>query len=287
MLNRFVSSALADRSAGNTEVRYVEYDKKSPEDFNVYKVKSNTRETSSSGVPSRTSHLNNSHVQRRFSSWRPPRPRIQPPVTPDAALLRRKDIYRLRLYSLHVGTNRLSRFRDLTPQLFVQDQELVSRAKKWLRRELQVFQFLNPGGIGEEGIARKGDNAEFLLEYTVAILKTVDVKGSQAEDMLKEFLGRETTCLFLHELKAWLRSPYASLEDYDRHVQYDTPTTRPEYKAQTSPHGQNRRTTDQRQYRIGSAHSNPRRTSYARSDRYVPYRGHSPRDSRQYPSDTG
>ena len=70
---------------------------------------------------------------------------------------------------------------------------------------------------------RRPNNAEFLLEYIIAILKTVDVKGSggQAEDMLQEFLGRENTQLFLHELKAWLRSPYISLEDWDRHVQYD------------------------------------------------------------------
>ena len=70
---------------------------------------------------------------------------------------------------------------------------------------------------------RRARNAEFLLEYIVAILKTVDIKGSggQAEDMLQEFLGRENARLFLHELGAWLRSPYTSLSDWDRAVQYD------------------------------------------------------------------
>ena len=160
-------------------MRSVEYDWKSSEDCKVYNVTPNTREISSSGVSLRHSPLNNDHDQRWSSSWRPRRHRIQPPVSPDAALLRRKDIYRLRLYSLHVGSNRLSKFRDLTPQLFVQDQELVSRAKKWIRRELQVFQFLNTDGIGEDGIARRGDNAEFLLEYIIAILKIIDVKQSQ------------------------------------------------------------------------------------------------------------
>lgn len=285
-------SWLQERSACplcNTEVHSVEYDSNSPEDFKVYKVTSNTREKSSSVVPSRPSHFNNGHDQRRISSWRPRRPRIRVPVNLDTALLHRKDIYSLRLYSLHVGSNRLSRFRDLTPQLFVQHQELVSRAKKWIRRELQVFQFLNPDGIWEEGVTRRANNAEFLLEYIVAILKTVDVKGSQAEDMLQEFLGRDNTRLFLHELKAWLRSPYTSLEDWDRHVQYDIPITRPEYKAQTSPHGQSRRSMEQPQHRIDSMHSKApdRRTSYGRSDRYVPYRGHLPRYSSQYPSGPG
>jgi len=71
-------------------------------------------------------------------------------------------------------------------------------------------------------VARKINNAEFLLEYIIAILKTVDLKGSggQAEEMLQEFLGRENARLFLHELNAWLRSPYNSLDDWDRHVQY-------------------------------------------------------------------
>lgn len=38
--------------------------------------------------------------------------------------------------------------------------------------------------------------------------------------MLQEFLGRDSARLFLHELGAWLRSPYTKLEDWDRHVQY-------------------------------------------------------------------
>lgn len=273
----------------NNEVYSVEYGWKSPEDFKIYKIRSNTARSTRRVVSARPSRLNSSNDRWRVSSSRQRRPRIQPPVNPDAALLRRKNIYSLRLYSLHVGSNRLSRFRDLTPQLFIQDQELVSRAKKWVRRELQVFQFLAPDGIGEEGIARRANNAEFLLEYIVAILKTVDVKGSQAEDMLQEFLGRENTRLFLHELKAWLRSPYTTLEDWDRHVQYDTSTGKPEYEAQTSPHCQSRRSAQQRQYTISSAHSyapTPK-LSDRHSDRSAPYRHPSPRYSRQYPSDPG
>ncbi|KAL8675429.1 MAG: hypothetical protein Q9168_000260 [Polycauliona sp. 1 TL-2023] len=152
---------------------------------------------------------------------RPARP-SRPPMSPNAALLRRRQVYARKQYSLHVGTNRLSRFRDLSPQLFAADEELIRRARKWIRRELQVFDFLSVDGQEEGAIMRRTSNAEFLLEYIVAILKTVDVKGSggQAEDMLQEFLGRDNTQLFLHELRAWLRSPYTSLEDWDRHVQY-------------------------------------------------------------------
>ncbi len=180
---------------------------------------------------------------------RPFRP-LPPPPPPDSALLRRRQIYRRQLYSRHVGSNRLSRFRDLTPDFFKRDEELVSRARKWIRRELQVFEFLNPNSsttsssssssttssssssssssaatdaaAAEAARERRANNAEFLLEYIIAILKTVDIKGSagQAEEMLQEYLGRDNARLFLHELRAWLRSPYTSLENWDRAVQY-------------------------------------------------------------------
>ena len=63
---------------------------------------------------------------------------------------------------------------------------------------------------------------EFLLEYVVAILKTLELKDSsgRAEDLLAEFLGRENARLFLHELESWMRSPYQELGDWDRVMQY-------------------------------------------------------------------
>ena len=95
------------------------------------------------------------------------------------------------------------------------------------------------------------------------ILTSRLLRGSQAEDILQDFIGRDNTRLFFHELKAWLRSPYSTLEDWDRHVQYDTPSTRPAYEARTRPHSQSQRVTEQRQHRIMKA---PARRS-RRSDR--------------------
>ena len=59
----------------------------------------------------------------------------------------------------------------------------------------------------------------------MAILKTVDVRGSQgqAEEMLKDFLGRDNARLLLHELASFLRSPY-SIETWDCKVQYPSST---------------------------------------------------------------
>ncbi|PTB61913.1 hypothetical protein BBK36DRAFT_152320 [Trichoderma citrinoviride] len=180
-----------------------------------------------------------------------PRPRRRtyriPRITDDSrdaerALAHRRNVYLHRRFSKHVGSNRLSLYRELTPRLFCSDEALVSRARMWIRRELQVFSFLSAddstsaasssrSGDANEGAAqlrRRANNAEFLLEYIIAILKTVDIMGSagQAEDMLSEFLGRDNARLFLHELRSWLRSPFTKLEDWDRAVQYDSVESR-------------------------------------------------------------
>lgn len=65
-------------------------------------------------------------------------------------------------------------------------------------------------------------NNEFLLEYIVAILRNIDLKGSagQAEVLLREHLGSANSRLFLHELENWLRSPFERLRDWDDYVQY-------------------------------------------------------------------
>lgn len=149
------------------------------------------------------------------------------------ALRERRRVYQQMLFSKHVGSNRVSRYKELTPELFVQDQELTSRARMWIRRELRVFAFLSTdqddAGSGSarptDTERRRANNAEFLLEYIIAILKSVDIMGSagQAEGMMAEFLGRDNTRLFLHEMRAWLRSPFIRLEDWDRAVQYSVP----------------------------------------------------------------
>ncbi|KAG5659392.1 hypothetical protein KAF25_000594 [Fusarium avenaceum] len=159
-------------------------------------------------------------------------------LNPSDDIARRRDVYRHNRYSKHVGSNRLSRYRELTPAALCADNELVSRARMWIRRELQVFSFLNPDADAAESSGpadsssrnimhqRRANNAEFLLEYIIAVLKSVDIMGSagQAEEMIADFLGKDNTRLFLHELRAWLRSPYTKLADWDRAVQYDTPT---------------------------------------------------------------
>lgn len=130
------------------------------------------------------------------------------------ALERRKRVYTLHAFSQHVGANRVSQFRDFTPSTFAASSELQARARAFMRRELQVFEFLD-----------LQSRREFLIEYVVGILKKLEIKGASgaAERLVGEFLGVESARLFLHELEAWLRSPYTKLEDWDRMVQYADP----------------------------------------------------------------
>jgi Ring finger domain len=144
-------------------------------------------------------------------------------VQEDFGLERRREIYLNQLFSLHVGSNRISRYKDLNPRSFQDDDVLLSKARKWIRRELQVFDFLNRDCANARDGRRRANNAEFLLEYILAILKTTDIKGSggHAVELLKDFIGRDNARIFLHELEAWLRSPYQHLRAWDEAVQYD------------------------------------------------------------------
>lgn len=168
-----------------------------------------------------------------YSHHRPPRGvQGSSETDPDPPGLRfRRQIYERGLYSLYVGNNRISRYRNITPALFSSDPTLVSRAKKWIRRELSAldpfYQEVSLPPAVRTSQAREFRNNEFLLEYVVAILKHIDLKGSagQAEILLSEHLGRMNARLFLHELENWLRSPFESLEAWDAFIQYPMSNT--------------------------------------------------------------
>jgi len=168
------------------------------------------------------------HTSAPLHSLPRPPPRPRPPYEqpqPDIPVLRRRHVYRRKLYSLHVGSNPLSGHRDVSPTQIAHSPSLQSKARTWIRRELRVFNFLHtdPDGGPSDAGATTSSNAEFLLSYVVALLKKVELKGSNghAEDLLTEFLGRENARLFLHELNAWMRSPHTKLDQWDREVQYE------------------------------------------------------------------
>lgn len=96
----------------------------------------------------------------------------------------------------------------MTPARVRASSELQSRARAFIRRELQVF-----GWIA---------HAELAGEYIFAIVKTVDLKGPSgaAQDMIADMLGRANSQVFCHELSSWLASPFKRLREWDEWVQY-------------------------------------------------------------------
>lgn len=202
----------------NANLTEVQYDWRSPDDYKTYYVpQPESRKSHESGFERSRRRRGQDFVRRRVER-RTRRAEQAAASSEDPALDRRRRVYRDKLFSFHVGANRISQYRDFTCEDFARSTELQSRARVFLRRELKVFTFLDTAA------APRGGNREFLLEYVVAILKTNELKGANghAEDLLADYLGRENVRLLLHELEAWLRSPYTALDAWDRHVQYST-----------------------------------------------------------------
>ena len=209
---------------GKAQVTAVQYDWRSPTDYKHYAV---PHSHPSSNAP----HSRTDRPASLFAPYglpqrpRGPRRPYSPPVE-DVALRRRREVYQRKLYSLHIGSNPFSGYRDISPQLITESPDMQSKARAWIRRELRVFTFLHTGPVDPSPAAAAttttSGNAEFLLSYIVSILKMVDLKASNghAENLLAEFLGRDNSKLFLHELNAWLRSPYTKLEEWDQENQY-------------------------------------------------------------------
>ncbi|CZT15265.1 uncharacterized protein RCC_12314 [Ramularia collo-cygni] len=175
------------------EVKEVQYDWRSANDYKTYHVPKAT-------VPSAPSQAQYARNVRRAH-----RPSV---VIEDQSIERRRHVYRHRLYSLHVGSNCLSGYKDFSPDDYTRSPELQSRTRTFLRRELQVFTFLG--------------NRDFLIEYIIAVLKKYHVKSAdgRAEELLREFLGEANSKLLLHELQMWLRSSLPTLRAWDAKTQY-------------------------------------------------------------------
>ncbi|RYO42992.1 hypothetical protein AA0111_g304 [Alternaria arborescens] len=203
------------------QVAAVQYDWRSPTDYKSYTVQR-------THPPANASHSRTDRPGSLFAPYglpsrpRGPRRPYSPPIE-DVALRRRRDVYRRKLYSMHVGSNRFSGYSDISPRLIANSPELQSKARAWIRRELRVFTYLHTESEASSSDAvTTSSNAEFLLSYIVSILKMVDLRASSghAENLLAEYLGRENSKLFLHELNNWLRSPFTKVEVWDREVQY-------------------------------------------------------------------
>lgn len=196
------------------DVKEVQYDWRTPWDFKIYSV---GQHHAAKATAAPTRQRASASRRRRDVPWGPRAASSSSSSSvsaEDPSLTRRRQVYAEHTPSLHVGSNRISQYQTFTPASFAASSALQSRARIFLRRELRVFAFLDRRPAGA--------NREFLIEYLIAVLKSNDPKGADghAEELVKEFLGREDARLLLHELDAWLRSPYERLEVWDAHVQY-------------------------------------------------------------------
>ncbi|CAI6339088.1 unnamed protein product [Periconia digitata] len=196
----------------NSNISAVQYEWASPTDYKTYSVRR---------TPQSQRGAHSSNPATALTPRRQRRPYEQP--IPDTAVLRRRHVYRHKLYSYHIGANLHSGYRDVTPSMIATSPELQSKARTWVRRELRVFSFLfaDIHGAPPQG-ATTNSNAEFLLSYIVAITTRVDLKDSSghAEDLLQEYVGRANARLFLHELNEWMRSPFIKVQEWDRNTYY-------------------------------------------------------------------
>lgn len=196
----------------NTDITQVQYEFRGLDDFSTWLLPQHgPLKKNESEYQNLRRRRGQDFIRRRSRRW-------EVEQAEDPALERRRRVYRDRLYALHVGANRISGYRDFTSAEFAASYEWQAKARMFLRRELLVFSFLDGGAAA---VPRAG-NREFLLEFIVAMLRTYELKGAggHVENMLTEYLGRENATFVLHELEAWLRSPYKKLAEWDVEVQY-------------------------------------------------------------------
>ncbi|KAL7412923.1 hypothetical protein BDY24DRAFT_341304 [Mrakia frigida] len=124
---------------------------------------------------------------------------------------RRRELYRWGLLVKHVASNNVTRYRPVpTPQAFAANPDMISKATIWMRREFRVW---------------SGVDVEFMLTYTLSLMKSIDIRSEPAVRLLAEFLDirredeRRNAEQFAHELYSFLRSPFRDLALYDASVQ--------------------------------------------------------------------
>ncbi|KND89377.1 putative RING finger protein C16G5.03 [Tolypocladium ophioglossoides CBS 100239] len=210
-----------------------------------------TREYYPSGVPRAAASRSNPpipnpalrYAEPRLSSFQfgpAPGDLFAPRPDEPAGLAFRREVYRLLRYSMHVGANPMSGYREVARERFSQDVDLHTRVRTFLRRELRVFGWLSTPDA-DDLVPLQGESlysfrdrkravtVERLLGHILRLLQHFEIRGSDGslENDLTTHLGRENTRLLLHELHSFLRSPHNSLEDWDREVQYaDAPEPR-------------------------------------------------------------
>ncbi|KAF7329358.1 E3 ubiquitin-protein ligase Topors [Mycena kentingensis (nom. inval.)] len=146
----------------------------------------------------------------------------------DRSIIKRRWIYEHGLYAKHVASNAFTRYRPYpTPAQFAASNDQIARTIMFLRRELRVWVNLD---------------VEFLTNFTISLMKAIDIRSESAVKLLAEFLDLDSPYRegerhvnaehFAHEVYSFVRSPYKDLFVYDNVVQYDVPPETPPLPAE-------------------------------------------------------
>ncbi|KAI8915953.1 hypothetical protein EDD86DRAFT_197281 [Gorgonomyces haynaldii] len=144
---------------------------------------------------------------KRYYFEQKPKPWGRRPESPtlDESLRERQRVYSFGLRCRHRGTNRYSKFRDLSPQYLREHQQKLRTLVPWIRRELLA-------------ILRIPD-VTIIIDFVLQVMQQHDLQSDEAIQLLEEYLEDDAEH-FVHELVNFARSEL-SMEHYDRQVQYD------------------------------------------------------------------
>ncbi|KAM0751621.1 hypothetical protein T439DRAFT_214668 [Meredithblackwellia eburnea MCA 4105] len=162
----------------------------------------------------------------------------------ERAIERRRYIYREGLYAKHVASNRYTGFKPFTPEQISKNPNLKARLVKFIRRELQVFPHVD---------------IAFLTTYLLSIAEQLDLRSASAIRLIADFLSETDAEHLVHEIVTFIRSPFNTLDGYDRMIQYGRPARSDPV---SPPHPPPRPTSQKKQppkhnnsHRIRSSHS--------------------------------
>ncbi|KAL8279332.1 hypothetical protein RQP46_008369 [Phenoliferia psychrophenolica] len=119
------------------------------------------------------------------------------------------------LYAKHVASNRYTGFKPISPQQIATNANLKARIITFIRRELQVFPHVD---------------VSFLTTYLLSIASQLDLRSAYAIRLIADFLSEDDAEHLVHEIVTFARSPFNSLEAYDRVIQYGRPARSEEPK---------------------------------------------------------
>ncbi|ESZ94111.1 RING finger domain protein [Sclerotinia borealis F-4128] len=144
----------------------------------------------------------------------------EPPPSP---ISQRRRIYFNQAYSLPIFPNLFPKQMGATPQVIANSPYAQGRVRLFAERDLQALASIVRARSSASGRphANLAVAVEMLLNLVIDIVKSEDFQNvpSFMENMLQEYLGRNAR-LFSHELRAWMESPYDSLDQWDRNARY-------------------------------------------------------------------